>query len=114
MKRFLLPTVIGVLALALGFGLGQTNAETVEKMVEVEKQVEVTPPICLEALDLAAEGFGYGATGAEAASDAFTAISNFDVAGIEEATGRIEEATDLMNALTPQLSEASDACRAAA
>lgn len=103
-----------VLGLLLGFGLGQMNAktETVEKMVEVEKRVEVTPQACLEALDLAGEGFDIGADASDAASDAFTAISNFDVAGIEAATARIEEATDLMNALSSPLGEASQACRA--
>lgn len=107
-------SLIGGLMIGFSIGLSQAKTETVEKMVEVEKRVEVTPPVCLEALDLAGEGFNIGATASEAASDAFTAISNFDVVGIEEATARIEEATDQMNALSLPLSEASGACRAAA
>lgn len=116
MRRFLLPAVVGVLALALGVGLGQMNAKTeiVERTVEVEKTVEITPPACIEALDLAAEGFGYTADFADVTSKAFTAIGNFDVAAFDPLLVEMNDLTEKVSGLAPRLAPLSSACRAAA
>jgi hypothetical protein len=115
-KRWLLPAGIGVVCLIAGYGVGQSNADPieVEKLVEVERLVERTPPACIEALDISGEGFEIGAEAMGYSADAMQAIANFDIVGIEEATVNLDGTTNRMNALQDDLGAASSACRAAA
>jgi hypothetical protein len=92
--------VAGVLLIAAGsFRLGRATAD------------EVTPEICLKALDLTDVGFGYAADSTRASRDALEAVSNFDVAGIEAATREIEAVTEKVEALAPKLVPAVEGCR---
>jgi hypothetical protein len=82
--------ITALLAGFVGIGAGATvqpepvvKTVTVEKTVEVKVAgptltIEVTPAVCLRALDLAGQGFGF-------ASDGFMAVADDNVAALEAA-----------------------------
>ena len=105
-----------LIALVGGVLIGRSMApevrvETRTRTVDVERTVEVTPAICLEALDLAGEGFQYSYEAADANSEALEAVASFDVAGITAATEKIEAITDKVVDLTSRLTPAVEGCR---
>lgn len=116
MRRFLALAVTAAGFLVIGIFIGrlggpEPRVETRTRTVDVERTVEVTPAICLEALDLAGEGFQYSYEAAQASADALDAVSTFDVAGIDAATRRINAVTEKVEALTPQMVTAVEGCR---
>lgn len=92
-RPWLLPTVVGVAALFVGFAAGGGEPEVVTEEVEVvvekevvkevEVPVEVSSPDCLEALDLADEGFTIMA-------GMMDAITKVDVPAMQERTAELE------------------------
>ena len=113
-------TLVGVGALAIGIligGSGRPAPEvvTVEKPVDkiVEKRVEVTPAVCLSALDLSETAFGYASDAFGFASAALTAAGNMDIAGIEKAGADIKALNPKIEAIAPRVNAAKAECRAA-
>jgi hypothetical protein len=120
--------LIGVAALAVtlplitacgdyGAGAEATPTTIAEPTVEIkylDRDVEVVPEACLEALDVAEEVFDAAAEGFHAAADAFYAAADFDAAGIRAGRRGIEAATAEISELTPRWQSARDECRAAA
>jgi hypothetical protein len=113
-KRHWLILTVGVVALALGSGIGAGNAktETVEVIKEVQvpgpervvtKEVKVNVPTvpasCLEALTLNEEAF-------DIASESLGYVSKGQFAAANASTSRL-------NALAPKVNAAKAACRAA-
>lgn len=74
-RNWVLPVGVGVGALVLGLAVGATTVEPEVVTVEKEVIVEVSSADCLEALDLADEGFTIVA-------DIMESIYNTDVSGI--------------------------------
>ncbi len=133
---FIAITATAAVSGLVGIGAGGSTAvepevvtETVTKTVEVEVpsepeviteietvtetvEVEVTPSACLEALALADEGFGYAADGMGAAGDGFGAVARSDVAGLEEATTRMIESGNNINAIVTTYQVAKAECQA--
>jgi hypothetical protein len=106
--------IAAVAGLLVGAGIG-ASAKEVAPATPAETVTlteEVTPPACLEALDLADQGFTYAGEAMGAASDGFEAGSRFDIAGIEAATERISQAGDKIEAITADYQAAKAACRA--
>lgn len=83
-----------------------------ERVVEHRVEVPIVPQVCLEALDLADQGFGHSAAAMSHAQDGFIAISEYDSKGLEEATRGMESSADKLNALAPRYNAAKAACRA--
>lgn len=113
-------TAVG--ALFVGFALGNTDDGTTAKATgtvepevvteTVTETVEVTPAVCIEALD-AAELLTH-----ESFVPAFDAVivildaaAVFDVAGIEEGTATIEDLTADVGSRVEAYNQAATACR---
>jgi hypothetical protein len=112
-----------VAGLVLGFGAGVGNKPepvTIEKIVEVEKEVEVevvkevTPPACIEALDVATEAIELFGTYPEMAADAVKAAGSFDTPGLNAVTKRIETFNSDLGKLTPKIAAPVAICRGSA
>lgn len=119
--KWFLPAGLAVAGLVLGFGAGVGNKpepvtiETiVEKEVEVEVIKEVTPQSCIEALDIAAEAIGVMGKYPEYARDGFLAIANGNASDLTGITGKINDANDEIDVLTPKMKAVVGPCRASA
>lgn len=93
-----------------------TKPTVVTKTVPVPKTVEVptVPQACIDALAAADTAIATAGEGFGILSDALTAAGDFDAAGIEAASGRLE--TLNTDKLTPALAAyktARDTCKAA-
>jgi hypothetical protein len=105
--------IAAVIGLLIGAGIGVAGQKAEPATAEtVTVTEEITPPACLEALELADQGFTYAGEAMGAASDGFEAGSRFDIAGIEAATERISQAGDKIEAITADYQAAKAACRA--
>lgn len=104
-----LPVVAATVAFAMGSGSASAQTVEVEKVVTkevpgperiktVEKKVEVTPAVCLQALSLSEEAF-------DIASAAVGAISERNVTALNGYTADLK-------AIAPQVNAAKAACRA--
>lgn len=130
-RSWLRTAGLAVAAAVIGYGAAggapaapeaQVVTETVEKRVEVpvevpvekivEKRVEVASPACLEALDLAAEGFGIAANYVGLIEPAARAGLDQDVDAINSIIGKMEVNGQLLSELTPAAAAASEKCRA--
>lgn len=114
-----------VIALGIG-GAGNSTAapvtvpgpeRVVTKTVQgpervVTKTVTKSSPKCIEALDLADEGFTIASQSMSAAGEGFTAAGNLDVAGINAAKVKIEATGGELGDLAPSYNMAKAACRA--
>ncbi len=85
-----------------------------ERVVTKEVKVEVTPQVCIEALNYASEGFSYAGDFADAATEAFEAASELDARGIDAAGVKMNGTTKDLQRLQPKLTSASQSCRAKA
>lgn len=88
-----------------------TVTVTAEPVVE---EVEVTPQRCLEALALADQGFTLAGESMGVMVEAINAASEFNVAGIEQATGDLGDLTTELNDVAGPYNAAKAACRASA
>jgi len=126
-KKVTTIVIAGAFLVGGGFGSASSQATpvktaapvTVTKTVQGPERVvtktvtkTVTPQSCLDALDMADKGFGYGAAAISAASDGFKAVSTLDVPGMTAATTRMTTAGDSLGALAPDYNAAKAACRA--
>lgn len=124
---WLLPAVVAVLAGSIGYGAAggaaaapEANVVTETKEVEVIKEVEVpvetivevTPAACLEALDLAADGFDIAADMIGLIEPAARAGLEVNVDAISEITSSMAASNAQLEELTPRASAASTQCRA--
>ena len=94
-----------------------TETETVEvpgpeRVVEKEVEVPVTPDSCLEALDLAEQGFDLASQTISIMNDALQAAANLNVAGIESATAQLEVLQPELESIVGPMNEAKAECRA--
>lgn len=85
------------------------TAEPVIKEVEVIK--EVTPPSCIEALDLASEAVGVFAEIQSTVSPALTAAVTWDSAALEALTSKIQRHNEEIEVITPELGIVVNECR---
>lgn len=129
-KRKWVPfAAIGAVGLLVGFGIGEagkaapsqkapapavTVTATPSPAPTVTKTVEVTPASCLKALDLSEQGFTYAAEAMGYMSDALTAASEFNVAGLQKANADLDRVSPKMKELTTPMKSASAECRAGA
>jgi hypothetical protein len=126
-RRWLWP-ILAVLLFLAGVGIGSANKGTpaadplatpqatvtvTPPAVTTTKTVEKAPPACVEALDIASEGFRLAAESLSYSNDATQAAARLDAAGIRKATAGTESVTAKLNVLAPKLATASSACRAA-
>jgi hypothetical protein len=109
-RAVVIAAVVGAL---LGIGAGTAAQPEPSTVTRIEGVLEVAPQSCLEALDLADEGFGYAGEALQASADGFDAASRFDVAGIEAATERIELAGDHVEGIITDYQAAKAECRSA-
>jgi hypothetical protein len=100
--------VVGAL---LGIGAGTAAQPEPSTVTRIEGVLEVAPQSCLDALDLADEGFTYAGEAMGAASDGFDAASRFDVAGLNDASARIRRAGDQIESITADYQAAKADCR---
>lgn len=70
-----------------------------------------TPKSCLEALDLAEEGFQFAADAMYAASDAFTAINSLDLDALDQAAADMGAANGDIESISEEYRAASADCR---
>jgi hypothetical protein len=115
-KRRLWRTRAVVIAATVGalIGIGAGAATRPEpSTVTRTEAVEVAPQSCLDALDLADEGFTYAGEAMGAASDGFDAASRFDVDGLNAASDRITAAGDKIQGITAAYQAAKADCRSA-
>lgn len=110
MKR-LLPLLAAVPLLGACGGGDAAAPTTTAKPRTVTRTVEVTPPECLTALDLAQDAMDYAADGFYAAADGLAAVTAADITAVREARGRMERAGEKVRAMTSQWHAARDACR---
>jgi hypothetical protein len=106
-RAVVIATVVGAL---IGIGAG---AAIQPEPSTVTKTEAVAPQSCLDALDLADEGFTYAGEAMGAASDGFDAASRFDIAGLKAASGRITAAGDKIQGITGAYQAAKADCRSA-
>ena len=84
------------------------------KTVEVEVEREVTPNACVEALRLADRGFSISGDVMSIVQDAFTAVQNYDVEALNDATDRMaDKNAELHSNINPYV-DAKSACLASA
>ena len=114
-KKFLPHTIVGLVALGVGMGLGTTKEVIVEKPVEVVKEVAgpaTIPTSCLTALKYADEEFLKMANVLTVTGDIFGAIQSGD---FETANAQSEVVIDaLADVNLKKYREQSDACQAEA
>lgn len=118
-RKWILPAGLAVAGLVLGFGAGvgakpEPVIEVQEKIVEKEVTVEVTPPECIEALDLAAVLVEDLAKVPAIAADGMGAALDQDVAGINAVTERLKTAKAGLDLQKEPLGAAVSVCRASA
>lgn len=118
--------LIPVGALILGFSAGaSTTPEPVtvvetkevpgpERTVTTEVEVPVTPPECIEALDLAADMIGNLAEVGTLASDGVMAAYNRNGPELEAVTSKVTALNQKITDGTPAVGAATQACRASA
>jgi hypothetical protein len=107
-RRWLVPVLMPILAGVAGIAVGATTALT-----GAGRTTEV-PQACLDAIDIAEQGFGATADAMTGMQGAFIALGEADDAALEQATEDVNLATDRMHALTPGWDAARTDCRAAA
>lgn len=100
-------TVAAVAAIALLFGGEEAEATQGAAPAVAAESSASAPQSCLDALDAADESHAIAARAFEASADGFGAAAEFDVAGLEDATNRLVE-------LRPQLEDVMDRYHAAA
>lgn len=85
-RNWLLPVSVGAGALVLGLAIGaaMVEPEVITETVEREVTVEVSSPDCLEALDLADQGFTIVA-------DIMDSITRSDVSGIRSGNAELND-----------------------
>lgn len=112
-------TLVGTGMLVAGLligGSGKPEAPApveVEKVVTKEVKVEVTPAVCLSALDLSETAFGYASEALGYTSAALTAAGNMDIAGINAASADLKVLNPKITAIAPRVNAAKAECRAA-
>jgi hypothetical protein len=75
---------------------------------------EVTPPSCIEALDLAAIGFGLAASAISILNDAVQAAGRQNAAGVLDANRRLLANNELVNANAALIRAPTASCRSGA
>lgn len=75
---------------------------------------EVTPQVCLDALDIADEGFIVASEAMFAAQGTVEALLGSDLAGMEQSNAELTEAAEKLGPLADQYNEAKGNCRTAA
>lgn len=135
--RWLVPTIVGVVALSVGAGLGTAGSSTTPTATPVtvtqtvpgptvtvpgpsvevpgktvEKRVEVTSPKCLRALDAADKAIGLSGEGFTIASEMMTALTNFDPDAMAAETQKLEALHPKMVKALNEYHTAADVCRA--
>jgi hypothetical protein len=100
------------IAAVIGAGAGAATQPEPNTVTKTEI-VEVAPQSCLDAIDLADEGFTYSAEAMDAAADGFGAASRFDVAGLNAASDRISAAGGKIQGITADYQTAKADCRSA-
>jgi hypothetical protein len=117
-KRSKLPGIVGIVALIAGITIGasggESEAATPTAKVEtktVTETVEKTPQACLDALDVADEGFEVSSELVGTAGKAFAAISELDVAELHKLNADMDPLTGKLNKLAPRYVAAKEACR---
>lgn len=128
-RSWLRPAGLALAAAVIGYGAaGGTPAapepevitetkvvtETKEVEVPVEVPVEVTPAACIDALDLAAEGFLVAASYVPLIEQAARAGVNQDAAAINAVIGAMKASNADLQDLQPLVTDASAKCRASA
>lgn len=136
-KLVLGSTVAGLLIFGIGSAAGASGsgkadatpapAPTVTVTAEPSPQVtvtaapeiktvvkEVTPQVCLDALDQAAEAIGTLSEIPQVASDGLVAAYTHDQAGIDAMTEKVKGLNGKITDATPAIAKSSQACRAAA
>lgn len=73
-----------------------------------------TPAVCIEALDLATEGFANNADAMEAVQDYTEAVADADGAAARRALADLDATNQRLEDLAPEASAAARACRAGA
>lgn len=113
---------VGLIALIVGGVVGSAVAKpeptpappaevrTVTQTVEVE----VTPSVCLDALDSVEKILGYAAGGFTAASHGFAAAGRFDIQGILAANADMRASVQQVSGESPTWKRTRNACRASA
>ena len=114
--------VLTALIFGLAVGAGRASARVVEvtKEVPVEKIVEkevtvevpVTPQACLDVITNAGKIIAVSIAIQDAQSEAMTAFSNSDVAGINAATEKVKIQNAVLDELTAPWKESIEGCRA--
>lgn len=119
------PWVAGIAAaLFVGMGIGGASADSSPEQPEPEvitetetvtEEVEVVPAVCIEALD-ASESLTHDSfiPAFDAVIDVLNAAAVMDVAGIEEASGTIEDLAEDVGPRVDAYNTAASECRQAA
>lgn len=102
--RLLLLLLAALLLFGTGLAIGKSDSE----------RVEVTPQSCLDALNAADEGFTLAADAMSAVSDIMTAVSTFDIAGVEQGNAELSRIEGLLTTVMDPYITSKEACRASA
>lgn len=126
-RGWLWPVIAGsalILGIVIGGASGNADAPaeevaaqpvpTVTKTVSETDVQEVTPEVCLDALDYADEGFGIASQAMYAAQDVVEALLSEDLSGMEQANSDLQEAAETLNPLADKYNAAKADCRTAA
>lgn len=89
-------------------------APTITTTVNETTTMEVTPQVCLDALDYADEGFSIASEALFAAQGVVEAILSEDPGGAEQANDDIASAADKLGPLADRYNDAKGDCRTAA
>lgn len=135
--RWLVPTIVGIVALSVGAGLGASGSSTTPTATPVtvtqtvpgptltvpgpsvevpgktvEKRVEVASPKCLRALDAADKAIGLSGQGFTIASQMMTAMTEFDPDLMASETKKLEALQPKLVSALNAYHTAADVCRA--
>lgn len=108
-RRWVLKTIAGLALLIVGMGIGSAS-----QPVAATSSAYRTPPSCVEAMDLAAQGLTVASGYLDILTDAVTAAYLRDTDGIERATERMEINTAKIVALQGPARTAAQDCRSKA
>lgn len=123
MKISTRTTVLGIAAALLLTGCGSDSAAQPEpaptvtvtaEPVVTEVEVEVTPQVCIEALENTGEVIGIMAKIQEQVPPAIDAAYNRDAAALEAVTSEVTALNEQTDALMPAAVDAIKACQASA
>lgn len=122
--RKILTAAAAIIILLIGVGIGSAGrtpapAATPTPTVTVtpaavEVPVNVTPPDCLKALDLAGEAISMLSESPKLASEGIYAAYNRDADAIGAVTVKVKALNTRINDATPALGAAAQSCRASA